>query len=135
MTFNSMTTPPSLSIVYPFRYMLSTNFLQKWNNEWSKRSKHKERTNRWHNKRMRRSATYKTRCSWTTQDVRKKRTNKSHLPFITWCHHTPIMKVTSWGKWWSFSSWSWYAYKWRNKHARVTTLLDPTWLTQHSLVP
>jgi hypothetical protein len=35
--------------------------------------------------------------------------------------------------WSSFSSWSWYAHKWRHKHVRVTTLIESTWLTQHDL--
>jgi hypothetical protein len=26
---------------------------------------------------------------------KKEKTNTSHLPFITWCHHALIMKVTS----------------------------------------
>jgi hypothetical protein len=30
-----------------------------------------------------------------TQDARKERTIKIRLPFITWCYHAPIMKVTS----------------------------------------
>ena len=26
-------------------------------------------------------------------------TTTSHLPFITWCHHAPMMKATFQGKW------------------------------------
>jgi hypothetical protein len=26
---------------------------------------------------------------------KEEKTTTSHLPFITWCHHAPIMKVTS----------------------------------------
>jgi hypothetical protein len=30
---------------------------------------------------------------------KKGRTITSHLPFVTWCHHAPMTKVTSKGKW------------------------------------
>jgi len=60
----------------------------------------KERTKRWHDKRMR-----KKECdigdkmlmnsSSKESFKQEEKTTTSHLPFITWCHSAPIMKVTS----------------------------------------
>jgi hypothetical protein len=60
----------------------------------------KERTKRWHDKGMR-----KKECDMGDKMLmnssskesfkQEEKTTISHLPFITWCHHTPIMKVTS----------------------------------------
>ena len=59
-----------------------------------------ERTKRWHDKRMR-----KKECDMGDKMLmnssskesfkQEEMTTISHLPFITWCHHDPIMKVTS----------------------------------------
>jgi hypothetical protein len=69
----------------------------------------KERTKRWHEKRMR-----KKECdigdkmlmnsSSKESFKQEEKTTTSHLPFSTWCDHAPIIKIASYGKWSSFSS-------------------------------
>jgi hypothetical protein len=60
----------------------------------------KERIKRWHDKRMRKKE-YEIGDKMLMNSSSKKsfkqeqKTTISHLPFITWCHHAPIMKVTS----------------------------------------
>jgi hypothetical protein len=85
--------------------MLSTNTLHRRNNEESIRSNimirsTKERTKRWHDKRMRKKEfdiEDKMLMNNSSKEsfMLEEKTTTSHLPFITWCHHTPIMKVTS----------------------------------------
>jgi hypothetical protein len=59
----------------------------------------KERTKRCHNKRMRKECDIGdkmlTNSSSQKSFKQEEKTTTSHLPFITWCHHAPIMKVTS----------------------------------------
>jgi hypothetical protein len=60
----------------------------------------KERTKRWHDKRMRKKECDmgdKIPMNNSSKDnfKKKEKTTTSHLPFITWCHHALIMKVTS----------------------------------------
>ena len=60
----------------------------------------KERTERWHDKRIR-----KKECDIGDKMLmnspskesfkQEEKTTTSHRPFITWCHHTPMMKITS----------------------------------------
>jgi len=60
----------------------------------------KEMTKGWHDKRMRKKDSnigdmmFISNSSKETFKQEEKITT-SHLPFITWCHHAPIMKVTS----------------------------------------
>ena len=64
----------------------------------------KERTKRWHHKRMR-----KKECdigdkmlmnsSSKESFKQEEKTTISHLPSITWCHYTTLLKVASEGKW------------------------------------
>jgi len=60
----------------------------------------KERTKRWHYKRTRKKECdigdkMLTNSSSKERFKQEEKTTTSHLSFITWCHHTPMMKVTS----------------------------------------
>jgi hypothetical protein len=47
-----------------------------------------------------------SRCDTSQSFKKEERTTTRHLPFITWCHHAPMMKVTTQGKWSLFKSFS-----------------------------
>ena len=60
----------------------------------------KERTKRWHDKRIRKKEydigdKMLMNSSSKGTFKQEEKITTSHLPFITWCHHAPIMKVTS----------------------------------------
>jgi hypothetical protein len=59
----------------------------------------KERTKRWHDKRMRKECHMGDKMLMNSSSKesfkQEEKTTISHLPFITWCHHAPKMKVTS----------------------------------------
>jgi hypothetical protein len=59
----------------------------------------KERTKRWHDKRMKKECDMGDKIlmdSSSKENFKKEeKTTTSHIPFITWCHHAPIIKVTS----------------------------------------
>jgi hypothetical protein len=60
----------------------------------------KERIKRWHDKRIRKKECDigdKMLMNSSSKETFKQeeKTTTSHLPFITWCHHALIMKVTS----------------------------------------
>ena len=73
-------------------------------NELSKRSNTmprstKERAKRWHDKRIRKECDIGDKMLMNNSSKetfkQEEKTTTSHLPFVTWCHHAPIMKVTS----------------------------------------
>jgi hypothetical protein len=58
----------------------------------------KERTKRGHDKRMRKECDIGDKMlmnSSSKESFKNEGKTTSHLSFITWCHHAPIMKVTS----------------------------------------
>ena len=59
----------------------------------------KERTKRWHDKRIRKECDIGDKMLMNSSSKesfeQEEKTTKSYLSFITWCHHAPIMKVTS----------------------------------------
>ena len=59
----------------------------------------KERTKGWHDKRMRKEYNIgdkKLMNSSSKESFKQEeKTTTSHLPLITWCHHTPMKKVIS----------------------------------------
>ena len=63
----------------------------------------KERTKGWHDKRMRKECDIGDKMLMNSSSKESfkqdEKTTTSHLPSITWCHHTPMIKVTSKGKW------------------------------------
>lgn len=59
----------------------------------------KERTKGWHDKRMRKEYNLGDKMFMNSSSKesfkQEEKTATSHLPFVTWCHHTSMMKVTS----------------------------------------
>jgi len=78
-----------------------------------------------------RSTTYETRCSWTAQDAKLVKQGRFQVERKD--HHKSSMLHQVSGHYLKSFPWSCYSHKRRNKHDWVTTILDPTWLTQHVL--
>ena len=59
----------------------------------------KERTKRQHDKRILKECDIGDKMVMNSSSKgtfkQEEKTTTSHLPFITWCHHAPMMKVTS----------------------------------------